>query len=115
MVKHIRCAQCRFTRQDMHSSEYSQKHCRQCEVREDCEICQGCKLYEKCKARASVNKSQGCDRRLENVCSRQELKWAAIQCVNRDSDCYRALLNITIDGDMQDEITWCGCAWGEEV
>jgi len=41
--------------------------------------------------------------------------WTAIECRNLDSDYYKALLNVTEDGDMQDEVTWEGCEWGEAV
>ena len=42
-------------------------------------------------------------------------KWTAYECGNRDSEYYRALLNITLGGGMLPVITWTGCAWGEPL
>lgn len=39
--------------------------------------------------------------------------WMAIQCANRESEYYRALLNVTEDGDQQNSITWAGCPLAE--
>ena len=41
--------------------------------------------------------------------------WTAYECGNRDSEYYRALLNITRGGAKLSWITWAGCAWGEPV
>ena len=113
MGKHIKCADCRFARQDVNASEYTQKHCKGCDNRKNCEICSGCEYYDTCKARTNAKLSQGCDRRFENRCSRQTLKWAAIECGCRDSEYYKALLNVTPYGDMEKHITWKGCPFGE--
>ena len=40
-------------------------------------------------------------------------KWTAYECGKRESEYYRALLNITEGGAKQDSITWTGCEWGE--
>jgi len=42
-----------------------------------------------------------------------EGKWTAYECGNRDSDYYRALLNVTVNGGKQDKVTWRGCDVGE--
>ena len=115
MAKHIRCARCRFARQDKKASEYTRKRCGKCELREDCEVCRGCKARGECKARMSPKRKQSCERRLDTLCSRQMLKWPAIQCTNPESEYYRALLNVTPSGDMQDRVTWSGCVCGEPV
>jgi len=39
-------------------------------------------------------------------------KWTAYECSNRESDYYRALLNITEGGAKQDSVTWTGCECG---
>ena len=41
--------------------------------------------------------------------------WKAMECGNQDSEYYRALLNVTVDGDTQSRITWGGCPLGEEA
>ncbi len=35
--------------------------------------------------------------------------WTAYQCVNRDSDYYGALLNISVNGNMLSRVVWHGC------
>jgi len=42
-------------------------------------------------------------------------EWTAFECGNYDSEYYRGLLNITLDGDKQEQITWTGCKHGEPV
>jgi hypothetical protein len=37
-----------------------------------------------------------------------------MECGNQHSEYYRALLNVTVDGDTQSRITWGGCPLGEE-
>jgi hypothetical protein len=90
MATHIKCVSCRFARQDKAASEYTQKHCKGCELREIC-----------------PHRKDGV------VCDKQILKWAAFECGNSDSEFYKALLNVTPGGDMQDRITWQGCPCGE--
>ena len=114
MAKHIKCAQCRFTRQDKKASEYTKKRCGVCGHREDCEVCQGCAVRDECKARKNPKIKQSCERRLDTICTQQVLIWPAIQCVNLESEYHRALLNVTLRGDMQDQVTWVGCPLGEE-
>jgi len=114
MGNHIRCANCRFAQQDKKASEYTQKRCGKCELREDCEVCRCCKTRNDCKARTSPKSKQICDRRLDTICSQQTLKWAAIQCANPESEYHRALLNVTLGGDSQDQVTWVGCPLGEK-
>jgi len=90
MADYIKCAKCRFAQQDNKASQYTLKHCSKCEHRECCKL-----------------------RATDHICEKQALKWAAIQCVNPDSDYHKALLNVSINGDMQDRITWSGCTCGE--
>jgi len=103
MAKNIRCASCRFARQDISASEYTKKHCK------DCELDSGCTCRKKvCKC------GDGCEYKgTDNICSKQTLKWAAIECGCSDSEYYKALLNVTPGGDKQDRITWSGCPCGE--
>lgn len=42
-----------------------------------------------------------------------EGSWEAYQCINRKSEYYRALLNVSIEGDKAKRITWSGCELGE--
>lgn len=111
--KRIKCSECEYARQDKNASEYSKKTCGKCERWADCEVCRGCKKRNTCKARNNQNGKQSCDRRCEIICGQQELRWAAYQCTNADSEFYRSLLNVTPNGDMQTSITWCGCREGE--
>ena len=113
MANHIRCANCRFAQQDKTPSEYTQKRCGKCELRDDCEVCRGCTRRGACKARINPKCKQSCERRLDTLCSQQMLKWPAIQCTNTESEYYRALLNITLGGDKQERITWACCPLGE--
>ncbi|MDL2318173.1 hypothetical protein LJC74_03640 [Eubacteriales bacterium OttesenSCG-928-A19] len=39
--------------------------------------------------------------------------WSAYQCRNRESEYFRALLNVSANGDEQHRITWKGCPLGE--
>jgi hypothetical protein len=80
---------------------------------DNCEVCRGCEKYADWKARVNPNAKQSCDRRFENICPQQTLNWAAYQCTNIDSEYYKALLNVTVGGDMQTHITWSGCEEGE--
>ena len=111
--KPICCATCVYARQDKKASAYTKKRCAKCELREDCEICRGCKMRDGCKARKSPKYKQSCERRLDMICSKQELVWAAIQCTNPESEYHKALLNVSINGDPQDSVTWSGCIDGE--
>ena len=90
MGKHIKCADCRFARQDVNASEYTLKYCGKCEHRNGCE-----------------------KRKTDILCEMQTLKWAAIECGCRESEYYKALLNVTPHGDMEETITWKGCSFGE--
>ena len=42
-------------------------------------------------------------------------EWTAYECGNRDSEFYRALLNVTYDGDKRERISWKSCAHGRPV
>ena len=112
-TKHIRCAVCVYARQDIKASAYTQKRCGKCELREDCEICRDCEKCDSCEARENPKCIQRCERRFDAICSQQQLEWAAIQCTNPKSEYHRALLNVTLNGDMQNRVTWSGCACGE--
>jgi hypothetical protein len=39
--------------------------------------------------------------------------WIAYACTNRNSEFFKALLNITPEGDHLPGIPWMGCVWGE--
>ena len=39
-------------------------------------------------------------------------EWTAYECGNRESEYYKALLNVSYDGDKRERITWKGCACG---
>jgi hypothetical protein len=111
--KKVRCTNCVYARQDKNASDYTQKRCKTCDKRDDCEICVGCAYCDTCHARTNPKLSQSCDRRFENLCSMQALKWAAIECGNLDSEYHKALLNVSLNGDRQPHITWSGCPCGE--
>jgi hypothetical protein len=111
--KTIRCAACRYARQDKKASEYTRKTCGKCEMWADCEVCRGCKKRDDCKARISRKNKQSCKRRSDIICPMQACKWEAIECGNPASEYHRALLNVTPNGDMQKCVTWGGCACGE--
>ena len=112
-MKNIKCISCHFARQDKKASEYTHKHCSRCKKWANCEVCRGCKKYDTCKARLKQKANQGCDRRFDTICCEQELKWAAIQCTNPDSEYHRALLNVTPAGAKEFCVTWNGCVDGE--
>lgn len=42
-----------------------------------------------------------------------EKNWTAYECGNSESEYYRALLNVTLNGDKNTRISWSGCACGE--
>ena len=42
-----------------------------------------------------------------------EKNWTAYECGNPESEYYKALLNVTPDGDQNSRISWSGCACGE--
>jgi hypothetical protein len=104
--KHIRCAECRYTAVDKNASEYARRTCTDCEHNADCACV---KKTGKCKC------GKGCKHRKDPdiPCPKQQINWAAVQCVNSDSEYFRALLNVSINGDMQSRITWSGCEDGE--
>ena len=103
MVNKIRCISCRFTRQDMGASVYTQKRCKGCEMNEGC----------KCRKKACVC-CNGCKfKGTDAVCPKQTLMWAAVECGNPDSEYHKALLNVTLGGEIQDRVTWSGCVCGE--
>jgi hypothetical protein len=112
-TKNIRCAECEYARPDKKASTYTRKHCKVCDRRDACELCRGCQERDNCKARKNPKLTQSCARRVDTVCPKQTLTWTAYQCTNSDSEYHRALLNVTVHGGMQTEITWCGCAEGE--
>jgi hypothetical protein len=109
----IRCASCRYARQDKSASTYTKKHCRSCANWADCPVCADCKKCETCKSRIKQTNSQSCGRRCDTVCPAQTLTWKAVECGNPDSEYHKALLNVTTSGDMQHRVTWNGCAYGE--
>ena len=41
--------------------------------------------------------------------------WTAYECGNRQSEYFRALLNVSKDGDKLPLITWAGCKHGERM
>ena len=43
---------------------------------------------------------------------KRELKWAAIQCTCTYSEYHKATLNISLNGDRQDFVSWDGCKNG---
>ena len=54
--------------------------------------------------------------RCKYVCpdkSASEWRWTAYTCINKDSDYYGALLNVTYNGDKLNWISWTGCEHGE--
>jgi hypothetical protein len=109
----IRCAECRYAQEDKKASEYSVKHCGKCEARDTCEVCRTCGKRNACKTRRNPNLKQTCDRRFETVCGKQTLRWAAIECSNSRSEYHKALLNVSVNGDRQDRVSWSGCEHGE--
>ena len=42
-----------------------------------------------------------------------EGSWTAYECGNKKSPYYKALLNVSIDGDKYTRISWQGCELGE--
>ena len=103
MRKHITCAECRFATVDEKASEYTRKRCKGCDMDSECT----------CRKRDCMC-GKGCAyKNTDDVCPRQELRWAAIQCACSDSDYHRALLNVTKGGDQQEHISWIGCEYGE--
>ena len=48
--------------------------------------------------------------RVDNTMSERD--WKAYECCNPDSLHYKALLNVTVNGERQSEITWSGCEHG---
>ena len=86
----IKCADCCFAEIDKKASEYTQKRCGKCECREECEL-----------------------KKSDEICEKQLLKWAAIQCICYDSEYHKALLNVSPKGDKQREVTWGGCEYGD--
>jgi len=41
------------------------------------------------------------------------VEWYGIECGNCHSEYYKALLNVSINGDRQMSVTWSGCEYGE--
>jgi len=103
MAKNIRCAVCRYTAVDKNASGYTKKHCK------DCELDSGCTCGKKpCEC------GKGCENKgTDIVCPKQELKWAAYRCICKDSDYFKALLNVSESGSKQEGISWSGCEFGE--
>ena len=101
----IRCSKCEYARQNKQLSEYYIKRCKGCELDKDCTC-----------GRKVCNCGNGCKyRNTDEICPKQVLKWAAIQCKNPDSEFHGCLLNVTANGEMQSKITWGGCAEGVEL
>ena len=103
MIKKLHCSACRYAVIDKHASEYTQKRCKGCELDSGCA----------CKKRPCVC-GDGCEHKgTDDICSKQILKWAAYECGCSESEYYKALLNVTPNGDKQERITWTGCEDGE--
>ena len=101
---HIRCADCIYTRQDIHASIYTQKRCKRCALNVECP----------CNKKMPCSCGKGCKYRGTNdICPMQILKWAAIECANKKSMYYRSLLNVNIHGHKLTSITWDGCICGK--
>jgi hypothetical protein len=99
--KKIRCAECRYVRQDVSASDYTRKKCNGCELN-------ACACKETCKCGTGC-KFKGTD----EICPKQEVKWAAYECGCGESEYFKALLNVTLNGDRQLRVTWGGCENGE--
>ncbi len=41
-----------------------------------------------------------------------EGKWTAYECSNADSEFYKALVNVGVNGEMHKKISWSGCKHG---
>jgi len=39
--------------------------------------------------------------------------WIPYECGNCESEYFRSLVNVSVDGDKLDEIIWAGCEHGE--
>jgi hypothetical protein len=39
--------------------------------------------------------------------------WTAYECGNIESPYYKSLLNVTLDGNKLDSVTWQGCEFGK--
>jgi hypothetical protein len=111
-MKKIKCADCKFAVVDKNASEYSQKHCKNCPDWENCSLCFGCKFTDNCRSKMNRKNKQTCDRRFENLCSKQTIKWTAFQCNCKNSEYYKSLLNVSNQGAMLDKISWSGCSEG---
>ena len=85
----IRCADCRYVRQDKAASDYTRKSCGKCEHHKSC-------VFEK----------------TDKICPKQTIKWAAYECGCAESDYFLALLNVTRDGGRLPCVTWRGCEDG---
>jgi hypothetical protein len=109
----IPCAECECAQPDKYASTYTRKHCKSCDKYDTCEICWTCQKRSTCKARKNAKHKQSCDRRAESLCSEQMRSWTAYQCTLWESEYHRALLNVALNGNRQDDITWSGCAKGE--
>jgi len=84
--KHIRCAECRFARADETYGENL------------------------------VNKILFGNDWINELCCPEmilEDDWVAYECGNRNSEYFRSLLNVSVDGDKLPNITWTGCEHGE--
>jgi hypothetical protein len=44
---------------------------------------------------------------------RRRVTWTGVECGNPDSDYFKALLNIDVEGNRQIRVTWPGCRHGE--
>jgi len=47
--------------------------------------------------------------------SASEWRWTAYTCINKNSDYYGSLLNITTSGTKLNWISWTGCKHGEQL
>jgi hypothetical protein len=105
-ISTIRCAVCEYAQIDRKASQYTRRKCTDCELNKDCKCKQKsgqCKCGNGCKHRGAP----------DTPCPKQEIKWAAYQCTNTDSEYHKSLLNVSFNGDMQSRITWGGCVEGE--
>ena len=51
-----------------------------------------------------------CNRRTR---ARRKVRWDGVECTNRNSEYYKALLNINPEGKQMLKVTWTGCPLGE--
>jgi hypothetical protein len=113
MTRYIRCRNCEYAKPDKKASDYTIKHCSACDNWKSCPVCFSCKKRDNCNKRQNQELQQSCNRRCDTICPKQEIVWTAFQCTNSESEFFRSLLNVTYNGEKEDEITWSGCEEAE--